>query len=550
MSYEASAPPRLTDDMAKTASFRRRLIAASMAGLVTAAGGIGFAALWSPPANAQFFDDRYPFFNQRGGGQRYWGEPQDERPADFSRAPAPAPRPADAPAPTTTIMVVGDSTADWLALGLEESLADTPEVAIVRKHKAFSGLIRYETRSDIEWPQVARDLLAQNKPNIVVMILGLQDRQAIRERVPAKQQPGKPGAPAADQNEKKSDATADSKKPSPEQDAEQLVIAVPEPTPQTAKTTGPFEFRSEKWEELYGKRVDDMIVALKSTGAAVVWVGLPAIRGARSTAEASYLNEIYRARAEKAGVFYVDVWDGFVDEQGRFMASGPDVEGQNRRLRAGDGVHFTKFGARKLAHYVERELRRGLLNRTSLPAVAALPAAPERIEPQTAARPGTPGAAAGTPAVRPLAGPVLFLNTPARESAELLGGAPTRAPAEDNVARRTLVKGEAVTVAVGRADDAVWPLRAPNTKIEQPLPPTTAPVASISPERPAVPTVRPAVPPVAGAPGQARIAGQPVLQGQIQPQQGGPRGMPQQGFWRSAPVYRSAPRDGFFGLFR
>jgi hypothetical protein len=108
------------------------------------------------------------------------------------------------------------------------------------------------------------------------------------------------------------------------------------------------------------------------------------------------------------------------------------------------------------------------------------------------------------------------------------------------------VKGEAATTAIGRADDFAWPLRAPNTKVEQPLPPTTAPVASIAPERPAVPTVRPAVP---QQPGQARVAGQPVLSGQVQPQQ--PRGQqPQQGFWRSAPVYRSAPRDGFFGLFR
>jgi hypothetical protein len=222
------------------------------------------------------------------------------------------------------------------------------------------------------------------------------------------------------------------------------------------------------------------------------------------------------------------------------MTSGPDVEGQNRRLRTADGVHFTKFGARKLAHYVERELRRGLLNRTSAPAIAALPSAPEKIEPQTPAKPGV-----AAPVVRPLAGPVLFLNTPARESAELLGGAPARAPAEDSVARRTLVKGEAATTAIGRADDFAWPLRAPNTKVDQPLPPTTAPVASIAPERPSVPTVRPAVP---QQPGQARVAGQPVLQGQVQPQQ--PRGPGWQGFWRSAPTYRSAPRDGFFGLFR
>ena len=71
-----------------------------------------------------------------------------------------------------------------------------------------------------------------------------------------------------------------------------------------------------------------------------------------------YLDDLYRARAEKAGINYIDVWDGFVDESGRFTSQGPDFEGQTRRLRAGDGVHFTKAGARKLAHYLEREIRR------------------------------------------------------------------------------------------------------------------------------------------------------------------------------------------------
>ena len=59
----------------------------------------------------------------------------------------------------------------------------------------------------------------------------------------------------------------------------------------------------------------------------------------------------------------MDVWDGFVDEGGRYAQQGPDFEGQTRRLRSGDGVHFTQAGARKLAHYVEREIRRVLSTR-------------------------------------------------------------------------------------------------------------------------------------------------------------------------------------------
>ena len=47
----------------------------------------------------------------------------------------------------------------------------------------------------------------------------------------------------------------------------------------------------------------------------------------------SYLDELYRERAERAGIIYVDIWDGFVDEDGDYAVQGPDFEGQTRRLR-------------------------------------------------------------------------------------------------------------------------------------------------------------------------------------------------------------------------
>ena len=97
----------------------------------------------------------------------------------------------------------------------------------------------------------------------------------------------------------------------------------------------------------------------------VFWVGLPSIRGPKSTADAVYLNDLYRARAERAGAVYIDVWDGFVDEAGKYSNFGPDYEGQMRRLRSSDGVFFTKYGALKLAHYVEREIRRYMNNRST-----------------------------------------------------------------------------------------------------------------------------------------------------------------------------------------
>src|SRR5258708_28109265 len=104
--------------------------------------------------------------------------------------------------------------------------------------------------------------------------------------------------------------------------------------------------------------------------------------------------------ADKAGIIFVDIWDGFVDESGRYSPQGPDYEGQIRRLRTGDGIYFTKFGARKLAHYVEREIDRVMGNK-SLP--VALPIPPD---PTPQATPANPSA----PAERPAAGPVISLT--------------------------------------------------------------------------------------------------------------------------------------------
>src|SRR4051812_38246270 len=91
------------------------------------------------PAAAQLF----PWF---GGGYQYQRPQVQERrepQADYSKAPNPK-RPETPP--TTTIVVMGDSMADWLAYGLEEAFADTPEIGILRKNKPYSGLIRYDSK--------------------------------------------------------------------------------------------------------------------------------------------------------------------------------------------------------------------------------------------------------------------------------------------------------------------------------------------------------------------------------------------------------------------
>ena len=130
---------------------------------------------------------------------------------------------------------------------------------------------------------------------------------------------------------------------------------------QAAKKDGTWhKVGTEAWREVYGKRVEDFIKQLRAAKIATYWVGLPIMRSPGQAADAEVLNEVFREKAFINGAKFVDVWNGFADEGGRFSPYGPDLDGQARRMRADDGMHFTMRGNVKLAHYVEKDLRKDL----------------------------------------------------------------------------------------------------------------------------------------------------------------------------------------------
>jgi uncharacterized protein len=98
----------------------------------------------------------------------------------------PAPRKVETP-PAETVLVVGDSFGEWLAYGLELVFAETPQIGIVRKIKPDFSLVRDDARLDApEWTQAINDLLpATEKPNAIIVMLGVSDRSPLRERAPA-----------------------------------------------------------------------------------------------------------------------------------------------------------------------------------------------------------------------------------------------------------------------------------------------------------------------------------------------------------------------------
>jgi uncharacterized protein len=457
------------------------------------------------PASAQFFN--FGGFGgpprlqpqpapQRGPGGWFGGDLfapfQQQAPKraieNYSKAPPPEKR--DAVVPEHNVLVLGDAMADWLAYGLEDAYSEQPDMGVIRRHKTVSGLIHYQPKGDpADWAAAAKTILAAEKPDVIVVMLGLNDRVSMREPA-AEKSDAKAGDKTGDKaGDKKSDrkdargkpgdAKGDEATDPGKPDEKMLDAELPPEDPDNGEipqvmapekggraSNGLVEFHDDRWVELYNKKIDEMIAVLKSKGVPVVWVGLPAVRGAKATADALFLDSLYREASAKAGITYVDVWDGFVDEAGRFLQQGPDFEGQIRRLRSYDGVYFTKPGARKLAHYVEREITRLLASRSAPIALPSEPATPDA------------NALPGQPAPRPLAGPIVPLVASSVGTDQLLGGPGSRPAAVDALVARTLVKGEPLTPPAGRADDFAWPRR----EIGREQARGDTPVASVSPD--------------------------------------------------------------------
>lgn len=401
----------------------RRLMLLLAAGLVLFLTG-------GPSVDAQ--DDALRFFQQnpsrslfRGGDSRRWGQPQPQRyrrESDEDRAYAPrraAPETASAPperppVPVTAFVhVIGDSFGELLAQGLKEEWAETkPEVGIVKRARASTGLVRDDY---FDWSKAVKELAAgADKVDMIVMMLGSNDRQALRDEA------------------------------------------------------GGHEFGTDRWRELYARRVDDVLLAAREKRAPVLVVGMPVMQAPRLSADMLAINTILKESAGRAGAVYVDLWEGFATEQGQYAASGPDVSGEIVRLRTGDGVHFTRAGARKLGFFVGREAERHL-GRPGVE-IAALPSdlseqikrdAPGLTPQSLVAAVPLPAEMPALPAIglRPLAGPTIALTGPPQTPGGRLLAGRAGMPANEMgiLVEQALAYGRLPPPKPGRADDFAWP---------------------------------------------------------------------------------------------
>jgi len=323
--------------------------------------------------------------------------------------------------PPFQVAVIGDSLGQMLADGLDEAYSDRSDIRILHRAKDSTGLVREDY---FDWPKATRELLAGgDKIDMAVIMIGSNDRQAIHEGT------------------------------------------------ETIETLSP------RWRERYAQRVESVRAAFREKKIPLVWVGLPVTKNEHFAADMAKFNDIYRQAAAQDSAPFIDIWEAFADDRNQYQAFGPDINGRIVKLRSADGVHFTDVGARKLAHFVEGEIKRlfdarhpapdGAPAEASQPPAEEAPAAAAAVAPpvQIIAPSGPVPAVAPTLPDRPAIGPLQSLTTTVAADGELArrlkspssAGEEARAAAARALVDHIFLEGGEQPSQPGRADDFSWP---------------------------------------------------------------------------------------------
>lgn len=266
------------------------------------------------------------------------------------------------------VLVIGDFLAAGLAEGLQDAFSQDAGTIIEARANTASGLVRDDY---FNWPEKLSTHMDNVRPAALVVMVGANDRQQIRN--------------------------GDTK----------LKVGAPE------------------WNSAYTARVSGLIKVAADHKTPLLWVGLPSFKAANTSAAATQFNTIYRAEVARAQGEFVDIWDGFVDETGKFVVTGSDINGLPVRLRTSDGINMTAAGKRKMAFYAEKPLRKMLGELVAPDGLARLNSDGMLASPQTGA--DVAKAIAAGPVLRT---PPISLVDPALDGgAALLGGTAGKASA-------------------------------------------------------------------------------------------------------------------------
>lgn len=221
------------------------------------------------------------------------------KPAKKAALPPPKPKVEKAPG-ATRLAVFGDSMATDVGNALERFYAEDPNLAVIVQGVGSSSFVRPDF---FDWPTKINEQIAANTFDIAVFIIGINDRQKMRLN---------------DQS---------------------------------------YGSLTPEWTTEYSARVANVVRALRAANKPVVWIGLPPMEAPKFGKAMIQVNEIQRLAAFSGGAEYLDIYEKFATEEGGYTSRGPDLNGNQVRMRKDDGIHFSSAGADKLAFYVSQSLK-------------------------------------------------------------------------------------------------------------------------------------------------------------------------------------------------
>lgn len=223
------------------------------------------------------------------------------QPAPAVQASLPPAKPAVEKAEgATRLAVFGDSLAVDLAKALERHYAEDPNIAVISQGVGSSGFVRDDF---FDWNAAIAEQIAADSFDIAVVIIGINDRQPLN-------------------------------------------------TP-----SGRADPLTDAWTTAYSARLSQFVTQLRNAGKPTIWVGLPPMEAPSYGQAMNQISEVQKLAVFSGGAEYLDIYERFIDEEGRYSAHGPDLNGNRVRMRKDDGIHFSTAGADKLAFYVGQTMK-------------------------------------------------------------------------------------------------------------------------------------------------------------------------------------------------
>ncbi len=245
------------------------------------------------------FGDKEPEPAPAPPPQQQQQQPRTQAPAAAAAPAAPAPpaRPITPKADNATrLAVFGDSLAVDLGKALDRFYAEDPNLVIIPMGVGSSGFVRDDF---FDWEGELAKQIAANSFDVAVVMIGINDRQSL----------------------------------------------------------GNDKALTPEWTAEYSRRLTAFVGQLRAAGKPVVWIGLPPMSKADYSQAMSQISNLQRMAAFSGGAEFLDIYERFLGDDAKYSSYGPDLNGQNVRMRKDDGIHFAAAGADKLAFYVSQSLK-------------------------------------------------------------------------------------------------------------------------------------------------------------------------------------------------